>query len=33
MRLLERFSAWPFVLYRGLMGAYLLYAVYYGILT
>ena len=33
MRVLENFSAWPFVLYRGLMGAYLLYAVYHGILT
>ena len=33
MRVLENFSAWPFVLYRGLMGAYLLYAVYHGILA
>jgi len=33
MRVLERFSAWPFVLYRAAMGAYLLYAVYKGILS
>jgi undecaprenyl-diphosphatase len=33
MHLLERFSSWPFVIYRGLMGAYLLYAVYTGILS
>lgn len=33
MHLLERFSSWPFVLYRGLMGAYLLYAVYTGLLS
>jgi undecaprenyl-diphosphatase len=33
MRVMERFSAWPFVLYRGAMGAYLLYAVYNGILS
>jgi len=30
MRILERFSAWPFVVYRGLMGVFLLAAVYYG---
>jgi undecaprenyl-diphosphatase len=33
MRVLERFSAWPFVVYRALMGAYLIYAVYKGILS
>jgi undecaprenyl-diphosphatase len=33
MRVLERFSAWPFVIYRGAMGIYLIYAVYYGILS
>lgn len=33
MHLLERFSSWPFVIYRGLMGIYLLYAVWKGILT
>ncbi|AWC25217.1 Undecaprenyl-diphosphatase [Aminobacter sp. MSH1] len=27
MRVLERFSAWPFVIYRGLLGAILLFAV------
>jgi undecaprenyl-diphosphatase len=30
MRILERFSTWPFVAYRGLMGIFLLAAVYYG---
>jgi len=30
MRILERFSAWPFVLYRGLLGAVLLAGVYFG---
>lgn len=30
MRILERFSTWPFVAYRGLMGVFLLAAVYYG---
>jgi undecaprenyl-diphosphatase len=24
MRILERFSAWPFAIYRGLLGAFLL---------
>lgn len=33
MRMLERFSAWPFVIYRFAMGAYLLYAVYNHILS
>ncbi len=33
MHLLERFSSWPFVIYRGLMGVYLLYAVWTGILS
>ncbi|MDR3372154.1 MAG: undecaprenyl-diphosphate phosphatase [Ancalomicrobiaceae bacterium] len=33
MRVLERFSAWPFVIYRGAMGAYLLYAAYYGLMS
>jgi undecaprenyl-diphosphatase len=33
MRVLERFSAWPFVIYRGAMGAYLLYAVSRGLLS
>jgi undecaprenyl-diphosphatase len=26
MRVLERFSAWPFVIYRGALGAFLLLA-------
>lgn len=30
LRILERFSAWPFVVYRALMGVYLLVAVYLG---
>jgi undecaprenyl-diphosphatase len=30
LRILERFSAWPFVVYRGLMGLFLLAAVYLG---
>jgi undecaprenyl-diphosphatase len=30
MRILERFSAWPFVVYRGLMGVFLLCGVYLG---
>lgn len=30
LRILERFSAWPFVVYRALMGVYLLAAVYLG---
>lgn len=30
LRILENFSAWPFVVYRGLMGVYLLVAVYFG---
>jgi undecaprenyl-diphosphatase len=33
MRILERFSAWPFVVYRALMGAVLLAGVYIGWLT
>ncbi len=30
MHLLERFSSWPFVIYRGLMGVFLLTAFYFG---
>lgn len=30
LRILERFSAWPFVVYRGLMGIFLLAGVYFG---
>lgn len=30
LRILERFSAWPFVVYRGLMGLFLLAAVWFG---
>jgi undecaprenyl-diphosphatase len=30
LRILERFSAWPFVVYRGAMGVFLLAAVYFG---
>ncbi len=30
MRILERFSAWPFVVYRGLMGVVLLIGFYFG---
>ena len=30
MHLLERFSSWPFVIYRGLMGVFLLTAFYLG---
>ncbi len=30
MRILERFSAWPFVVYRGLMGIFLFLCVYLG---
>ncbi len=30
LRILERFSAWPFVVYRGAMGVFLLVAVYLG---
>ncbi|MBC7576674.1 MAG: undecaprenyl-diphosphate phosphatase [Tardiphaga sp.] len=32
MRILERFSSWPFVIYRGLLGAGILFAVYTGLL-
>jgi undecaprenyl-diphosphatase len=30
LRILERFSAWPFVAYRGLMGIFLFVCVYFG---
>jgi undecaprenyl-diphosphatase len=30
LRILERFSAWPFVVYRGLMGLFLFLSVYFG---
>jgi undecaprenyl-diphosphatase len=30
MHILERFSSWPFVIYRGLMGVFLLAAFYWG---
>ena len=30
MHILERFSSWPFVIYRGLMGVFLLSAFYFG---
>lgn len=30
MHILERFSSWPFVIYRGLMGVFLLTAFYFG---
>jgi undecaprenyl-diphosphatase len=30
LHILERFSAWPFVIYRGLLGVFLLAAVFYG---
>ncbi|MBL6653172.1 MAG: undecaprenyl-diphosphatase UppP [Reyranella sp.] len=30
MRVLERFSAWPFVIYRGALGAFLIFAVAFG---
>jgi len=30
LRILERFSAWPFVVYRGLMGVFLFVCVYFG---
>ena len=33
MHLLERFSSWPFVIYRGLMGVLLLGGFYYGVLA
>ncbi len=33
MRVLERFSAWPFVIYRGALGVFLLFAVSSGLLT
>jgi undecaprenyl-diphosphatase len=33
MRVLERFSAWPFVIYRGLLGLVLLICVATGWLT
>ena len=33
MRYLERFSAWPFVIYRALLGVVLLVAVWFGLLT
>jgi undecaprenyl-diphosphatase len=33
MRVLERFSAWPFVIYRGLLGVVLLISVAAGWLT
>lgn len=32
MRFLERFSAWPFVIYRALLGVFLIIAVYSGML-
>jgi undecaprenyl-diphosphatase len=32
MRIIERFSFWPFVIYRAFIGAFLLAAVYFGIL-
>lgn len=32
MHVLERFSSWPFVIYRGLLGVGLLAAVHYGVL-
>lgn len=32
MRILERFSSWPFVVYRGLLGAGILFAVYAGLI-
>jgi len=32
VRILERFSSWPFVVYRGLLGAGILFAVYAGLL-
>lgn len=33
MRIMERFSAWPFVIYRAAMGAFLITAVYLGLLA
>jgi undecaprenyl-diphosphatase len=33
MAILERFSSWPFVFYRAAMGAFLLTAVYFGVLA
>lgn len=33
MRFLERFSTWPFVIYRALMGVFLIYAGFSGLLT
>jgi undecaprenyl-diphosphatase len=33
MRIIERFSFWPFVVYRAFIGAFLLAAVYFGILA
>ena len=33
MRVLERFSAWPFVIYRGALGVFLISAVALGRLT
>ncbi|WP_337266097.1 undecaprenyl-diphosphatase UppP [Oryzifoliimicrobium ureilyticus] len=33
MRIMERFSAWPFVIYRAAMGIFLLYAAYTNLLT
>ena len=32
LRILEKFSAWPFVVYRGAMGLFLIFAASYGIL-
>lgn len=32
MRILERFSAWPFVVYRFLLGVFLIFAVLFGVL-
>ena len=32
MRILERFSAWPFVVYRFLLGVFLIVAVLIGLL-
>jgi len=33
MRVLERFSAWPFVIYRGVLGIVLIWAVALGYFT
>ena len=32
LRILEKFSAWPFVIYRGLIGVFLLVGAYVGFL-